>query len=129
MTLERFQNNYEFSHQDLSMTTKFFKWVKQSLCKSQGIQYERPKDWTYSALVAAPVGMSPEDLIDFLQSNQIDTSKFGKGKAKTLQDLSHELLTGECSLIKNPEDGGVVRVVSPVLLKLVNESDGKCLIQ
>jgi hypothetical protein len=128
-SLDRFQNNYEFSHQDPSMTTKYFKWMKQSLCKSQGIQYERPRDWTYSALVPPPVGMKADDLMQFLTSNKVDISQFGQGKAKSLQDFSAELLKGECQLIQDPESGAVVRIVEPVLVRMLNTAKGTMLVQ
>jgi len=124
-----FQNNSELTHSgDMGGTSKTFKWLKKQQCDSEGIQYESPKDWTYSALVNAPVGMNVEHLTTYLNENKVDISQFGKGQAKTLEDLSKEMLKGECSLIKTP-DGRVIRVVAPVLLKLINNQNGKLLVQ
>jgi len=128
MQMERFENNYEFDQVDFTNITKFFKWMKRGQCDSQGIQYESPKDWTYSALVQAPIGMNEEDLSALLTKNKIDVSLFGQGKAKTLHALSTELLMGECTLVNDP-DSGLVRVVEPILLNLVDPSNEKLLVQ
>jgi len=125
---ERFQTNYEWSHQDLANYTKSFKWVRRKQCDSDGIQYKSPTAWTFSALVQAPIGKKEEDLSAFLTANNIDISQFGQGKAKTLQDFSSELCAGDSTLVHDP-DGSIVRVVEPVLVKLVNGENEKVLMQ
>jgi len=70
------------------------------------------------SLVPAPMGLKVEALGKFLTTNRVDLTQFGKGAAKPLQDLSDELLQGECTLKCLP-DGRVARVVDVVLLRIV----------
>jgi len=53
----------------------------------------------------------------YLRANSVDPSLFGRGQAKTLQELSAELTSGESSLMASPQ-GGLVRLVDVVLLKI-----------
>jgi hypothetical protein len=124
------QPNAEFSQKGtVSDTSKSFKWMQRKACDAAGIRLQTPKDWTYSALVHAPIGMNQEDLSSFLETNKVDVSQFGKGPARTLQDFSNELLKGEAALVVDPDDGKVLRVVEPVLVELVNGQNDKVLVQ
>jgi hypothetical protein len=124
-----FQTGSEWKHQDnILKNTRTFRWMEPQQCDADGIQYKIPADWSYSALVHAPVGLNEEDLVNFLQKHKIDTTRYGVGQAKTLQEFSAELLKGDASLTTN-NFGKPIRVVEPVLLKLIDERNGSVLVQ
>jgi len=124
----RFQTDYEFDDEGCSTVSKVFKWLTRQQCDSDGIKYKVPKKWSFSALVHAPIGVNERDLRALLSKHKVDVSKFGQGKTKTLQAFSAELLKGEATLIPDA-DGGIVRVVEQVLLKLINSENGAVLVQ
>lgn len=119
----------EWSHQDPSGTTKSFKWMEAAECDAKEIRYGAPDDEDQtSALVQAPIGLNEEDLRAYLRLYKVDVSQFGQGKAKTLHDISAELMKGDSSLMHDT-DGSIIRVVDVVLLKLKNAETNKILVQ
>jgi len=125
---DRFEPDYEFTHKGPTTATKLFKWTTQEQCDFEEIRYGCPKVWPFSALVPAPIGMNEKELGAILSKHKIDISQFGQGEARTLRDFSVELLKGEAKLIEQT-DGGIARVVEPVLLKLINSENERVLVQ
>jgi hypothetical protein len=119
----------EWTHQDPTGTTKTFKWMEAKECDEKEIRYEAPDDeFETSALVQAPIGLNEDDLTQYLKMYKVDVSQFGQGKAKTLADISTELMKGDSSLAHDT-DGSIIRVVDVVLLKLKNAETNKILVQ
>eukprot|EP00928_Gymnodinium_smaydae_P010988 TRINITY_DN14123_c0_g1_i2.p1 TRINITY_DN14123_c0_g1~~TRINITY_DN14123_c0_g1_i2.p1 ORF type:complete len:181 (+),score=41.59 TRINITY_DN14123_c0_g1_i2:343-885(+) len=81
-----------------------------------------------SALVQVPVGMTVNDLRQFLIDNKVDPTEFGKYGSLPLEKLSAELMTGESALMVNP-DGSVVRLVEVVVLLLTTEDGANALVE
>jgi len=79
-----------------------------------------------SPLVHAPIGFSEEDLEVFLRTSNVDIAKFGQDGAKSLKELSEELVKGESQLIRKP-DGSVIRLVDVVILR-VERSNGDVIV-
>jgi len=125
---ERFTEAQWIQPSACETSTRTYKWMKREACDASGIVYQMPEKWEFSALVQAPIGMNRAALNQFLKKNKVDVSQFGKGKAKTLKQLSDELLVGECTLIV-AEGGSVIRVVEPVLLTLINSESRQVLLQ
>jgi len=71
---------------------------------------------------------TPKSLEEHLEKANIKTEGvFGKGKAKTLQELCQEITNGECSLMHDCtgdfSSSKIVRVVEVVLLRIKNGKD------
>lgn len=80
-----------------------------------------------STLVHAPIGFSEEELQLFLQSNNVDTSKFGSDGAATWKAFSDELVKGEAQLHRKP-DGSLTRLVDVVILE-ISRANGDVLVE
>lgn len=75
---------------------------------------------------------TPAVVQDLLAKHMIDVSKFGKGQAKTLDELCKEIIRGEANLMQDAtEHKKLVRVVDVVLLRIRSSADkkGKFLIE
>merc|ERR1712046_23345 len=81
-----------------------------------------------SALALAPIGLSEEDLKEYLSKHGVDISKIAQNPTKALKDLSRETLKGECSIMQNGR-GETVRIVDLVILKITDPADGSVLVQ
>eukprot|EP00928_Gymnodinium_smaydae_P001437 TRINITY_DN10531_c0_g1_i1.p1 TRINITY_DN10531_c0_g1~~TRINITY_DN10531_c0_g1_i1.p1 ORF type:complete len:910 (+),score=161.28 TRINITY_DN10531_c0_g1_i1:63-2792(+) len=93
-------------------------WLTEDDCMDRNVQLMGPEEGEYiSGLVPAPVNYEEESLRVYLESHGVDVSSFGVGRAKTLQELMAELIRAESSLMRHP-DGGVLRVVDVVILKI-----------
>jgi len=124
-----FESSQEFSKKDATGNTKFFHWMSPKDCEEKNIQYKKPvDDDDHSCLVQAPIGLSEDDLTTYLKAYMVDVNQFGTGKAKTLEEFSHELMKGDSSL-NHAADGTIIRIVDVVLLKLTNDETGKVLVQ
>jgi hypothetical protein len=114
---------YSLSFVDEQGTRRFLSWWSTSECR--GIQLNAPDEPEgFSSLVPAPVGIDEDELRLFLRSGGVDLSDVGR----PLEDLSAELVRGECALRRRP-DGGVLRVVDVIMLKLERVDTGEILIQ
>mmetsp|Transcript_60795 Transcript_60795/g.199078 ORF Transcript_60795/g.199078 Transcript_60795/m.199078 type:complete len:959 (-) Transcript_60795:48-2924(-) len=116
-------------HHRSSRSTKFFTWLTDQECDSKGVKLRAAAGGgvEVSSLVPAPIGLKVKALGRFLKANQVDLSAFGKDRTKTLQELSTELMSGECSLRTMPA-GGVVRIVDVVLLLITNVTADSALV-
>lgn len=116
-------------HHRSSRSTKFFTWLTDQECDSAGVKLRAAAGGgvEVSNLVPAPIGLKVKALGRFLKANQVDLSAFGRDRTKTLQELSTELMSGECSLRTMPA-GGVVRIVDVVLLLITNVTADSALV-
>jgi len=117
---------------DTKQNTKFFGWLADKEADAKGVKYKAPEEGSeVSGLVQAPIGLEEEELRRYFEANGIDLSKFGQGQAKTLKDISAELIKGESSLMNDNANGkvSVVRTVDVVVLKLVHSVTGSVLVQ
>lgn len=106
-----------------------FTWLTETECEERGVQLQAPTDGEYlSKLVQAPVGYEEEALKDYLEAHHVDISAFGKNHAKTLGDLTSELIRGE-SVLMRQADGSIIRVVDVVLLQIRRPEFGLVLMQ
>merc|ERR1712151_827193 len=62
------------------------------------------------------------------ERGQADVSRYGRGGCRSMKEFSKELIRGESCLMQGL-DGGIVRVVDSVLLKLVNPQASEMLVQ
>jgi len=119
----------DWCKEDSKQNTKYFAWMSDKDCIKKGVKYKAPEEGEeVSGLVQAPIGLGEEDLTKYFQDNKIDISKFGAGQAKTIKDISAELIKGESSLMQDT-DMSVIRVVDVVVIKLVHSVTGSILIQ
>lgn len=109
--------------------TKFYKWMLASECDPQRVRLTSPtgKGGDISALVSPPIGLNASELVQLLEQNQIDISKWGQGTYKSLEDLGEELVNGETTLMKT-RSGRMVRVVDIVVLK-ISDKDNNVLVE
>jgi len=114
---------------DKNNLTKYFEWMSTTDCDKKDVRYKAPADGDeVSGLVQAPIGMDEEALRTYLTKNNVDISKFGIGQAKTLKDISSELMKGESQLMLE-QDGKLIRVVDVVVIKLVHNVSKSILVQ
>merc|ERR1711937_274903 len=114
---------------DKANNTKYFNWKTDKECQNAGIKYKQPDEGDeVSGLVQAPIGLAEDELKKYLEMNNVDMSKFGQGPAKTLKDISAELIKGESSLMKE-ENGSILRIVDVVVMKVVHCVTGSILVQ
>jgi hypothetical protein len=119
----------DWSRTDAKQNTKYFAWVTDKDCDTKGIHYHAPEEGEeVSGLVQAPIGLEEDDLKKFLERNSVDTSTFGQGQAKTLKEISAELMKGEAHLMQDKQ-GVLIRVVDVVVIKLIHSVSGKILVQ
>jgi len=115
--------------EDKAKNTKYFAWKMDKDCAKLGIKFKQPEDGDdVSGLVQAPIGLEEAALLEYFKKNNVDISKFGQGQAKTLKDISAELIKGESSLM-NDTDGSVIRIVDVVVIKLVHSVTQSILVQ
>jgi len=119
----------DWFQEDSTKNTKYFAWKTDKELQKAKVKYKAPEDGEeVSGLVQAPIGMEEEDLRKYFESNNVDISKFGTGQAKTLKDISAEMIKGESALMQGA-DGSVIRVVDVVVLKLVHSVTNSILVQ
>jgi len=122
------KSNKDWSHTDKANNTKYFLWKTDKDCLKANIKYKAPDEGDeVSGLVQAPIGLEVEELEKYFKENNVDTSKFGQGQAKTLKDISAELIKGESSLMT--DTSGLIRVVDVVVIKLIHSVTGSILVQ
>mmetsp|Transcript_51808 Transcript_51808/g.160498 ORF Transcript_51808/g.160498 Transcript_51808/m.160498 type:complete len:738 (+) Transcript_51808:104-2317(+) len=100
--------------------TRTFRWLTAKQCEEKQVKFKVAQESDISALVYPPVHFDEENLSEFLTSNKVDVTKFGKDENKALKELTDELLKGEAALMKI--DSKFLRVVDVVILKLVHGS-------
>mmetsp|Transcript_64066 Transcript_64066/g.206364 ORF Transcript_64066/g.206364 Transcript_64066/m.206364 type:complete len:756 (+) Transcript_64066:151-2418(+) len=100
--------------------TRRFRWLTAKQCEEKQVKFKVAQESDISALVYPPVHFDEENLSEFLTSNKVDVTKFGKDENKALKELTDELLKGEAALMKI--DSKFLRVVDVVILKLVHGS-------
>jgi hypothetical protein len=119
----------DWCHKDATGNTKFFAWMTDEQCVKSDVQFKAPEEGEeVSGLVQAPIGLEESDLRSYFETNKVDCTKWGKGEAKSLGDMSVELIKGESSLMQDT-DGSVLRVVDVVVLKLTHSVTGSILVQ
>jgi len=119
----------DWFQEDSTKNTKYFAWKTDKELQKAKVKYKAPEDGEeVSGLVQAPIGMEEEDLRKYFETNNVDISKFGTGQAKTLKDISAEMIKGESALMQGA-DGSVIRVVDVVVLKLVHSVTNSILVQ
>lgn len=119
----------EWSKKDSAGNTKYFAWKTDKECESAKIKYRQPdNDDQVSGLVQAPIGFDEEELKKYFANNGVDISRFGQGQAKSLKDISAELIKGESSLMIE-QNGSIIRVVDVVVIKLVHSVTQSVLVQ
>lgn len=119
----------DWNKEDARGNTKYFAWMAENDCTKQGVHWKAPEEGAeVSGLVQAPIGLEEEALRVYFQENNVDISKFGTGQAKTLKEISAELIKGESSLMVQ-QDKSVVRTVDVVVLKLVHSLTNSILVQ
>jgi len=93
------------------------------------VKYKAPEEGEeVSGLVQAPIGLEEEELRKYFEANKVDISQFGTGQAKTLKDISAEMIKGESSLMQDA-DGSLIRIVDVVVIKLIHSVTGSILVQ
>jgi len=118
----------EFSHRD-GTVQRSFQWMLEPQCNAKKILIGKPDNNSdFSALVYPPIGLEEDELNEFLSKNHIDTSKWGEGTYKSLEDFSEELVKGESTLIQQA-GGRVARVVDIVVLQLIRQETGDILVE
>jgi serine/threonine protein kinase len=123
------KNPKDWAHQDKTGNTKYFAWMTDKQCAQKNVKFKAPEEGEeVSGLVQAPIGLEEEQLRKYFNENGVDISKFGVDQAKTLKDISAELIKGESSLMQNPK-GGLIRVVDVVVIKLIHSVTGSILVQ
>lgn len=119
----------DWSHKDKTGNTKYFKWMTDKECTSAKLKIRAPADGEeVSGLVQAPIGLEEDELKKYFETHSVDISAFGQGTAKSLKEISAELLKGESSLMLST-DGKVIRVVDVVVIKLIHSVTGSVLVQ
>jgi len=120
----------DLSGHDENVNSRSFKWMTPAKCKAAGVILKAPATAQDrgDCLVQGDIGLNAKDLRKFLTAAKIDVSKFGQDNAKSIEDVAAELQKGECSLATHP-DGGVVRVVDVVLLKMEDSTRTMVLVQ
>merc|ERR1712232_1045306 len=109
----------DWSKKDTTGNTKYFAWMTSNDCSKNNVHFKAPEEGEeVSGLVQAPIGLEEAELRAYFETNKVDISKFGENNAKSLKDLSAELIKGESSLTIDSDH--VVRVVDVVALKLVH---------
>eukprot|EP00929_Paragymnodinium_shiwhaense_P052279 TRINITY_DN26199_c0_g1_i2.p1 TRINITY_DN26199_c0_g1~~TRINITY_DN26199_c0_g1_i2.p1 ORF type:complete len:816 (+),score=177.41 TRINITY_DN26199_c0_g1_i2:196-2643(+) len=105
-----------------------FHWLSDLECKHLHL-WRTDDDCSHiSAFVHPPVGFTKDELEQVLETAKLEVGAFEKDGARTLEDFSNELLTGEASLLIRPNDR-VVRFVDVVLLHLVRYPGKEVLVQ
>jgi len=119
----------DWMQQDKQNNTKYFAWMMDKDCTKNNVHWKAPEEGAeVSGLVQAPIGLEEEALRKYFEDNNVDISRFGTGQAKTLKDISAELIKGESSLMVQ-QDKQVVRTVDVVVLKLVHSLTNSILVQ
>jgi serine/threonine protein kinase len=108
-------------------TTKTFAWMSETSALKKGVKLRAAGSETTSSLALAPIGLSEDDLREYLIKHNVDISKLSSNPNKSLKDLSRETLKGECSLMQNSK-GHTVRIVDVVYLKIVDPTDNGILV-
>lgn len=70
----------------------------------------------------------PASVEEFFKNHSIDTEQFGKGKAKSIQQLTKELLRGETTFMIDKNTNEVIRYVEIVWCKIFGPT-GKLLVE
>jgi len=110
--------NKEWKAQDSQGNTKFFQWMTEAEAEGKGVKL-RVSGSNISTLVRAPIGLDEESLESYLKENNVDISKFGKDGAKSLKEISSELIKGETRLLK--VDNDLLLITEVVMLILTSD--------
>jgi len=123
------KNATEWLQQDKTNNTKYFAWKTDKELQKGNVKYKAPEEGEeVSGLVQAPIGLEEEELRKYFEANKVDISQFGTGQAKTLKDISAEMIKGESSLMQDA-DGSLIRIVDVVVIKLIHSVTGSILVQ
>lgn len=102
-------------------STLKFEWWDDSKVQSSGI-LKFDGTAKNSASDSDNFGKSPELVGKMLTDHNIDISRFGKGEAKSLQQMANEVASGSARLMLDAsEHKKLVRVVDVVLLRIYNQ--------
>jgi len=115
--------------QDSQKHAYFMCWLTFRQAFSKEVKLKIPDSVAESSgVVEAPIGLSEKQLIEYLQARDVDVSQFGEGKAKSIQDISKELIKGD-SILMEDENGKVRRVVEVVAVRIINSETQGLLVQ
>jgi len=112
--------NKEFKAQDSQGNTKFFQWMTEPEAEAKGVKL-RVSGSNISTLVRAPIGLDEEALEAYLKENNVDISKFGKDGAKSLKEISSELIKGETRILKV---GRELLLITEVVMLILTKGEG-----
>eukprot|EP00405_Crypthecodinium_cohnii_P027370 CAMPEP_0206504070 /NCGR_PEP_ID=MMETSP0324_2-20121206/55205_1 /ASSEMBLY_ACC=CAM_ASM_000836 /TAXON_ID=2866 /ORGANISM="Crypthecodinium cohnii, Strain Seligo" /LENGTH=314 /DNA_ID=CAMNT_0053993047 /DNA_START=140 /DNA_END=1084 /DNA_ORIENTATION=- len=112
----------EFIFKDEEGEARKYCWLSEADCSASGINLGVARgNQEFSSLVQAPVAMGDDSLRKILECSGVELSGFA------LERLSLELVKGE-SRLRQVTDGGVMRVVNLVLLKLIKTETTEVLV-
>mmetsp|Transcript_40763 Transcript_40763/g.113317 ORF Transcript_40763/g.113317 Transcript_40763/m.113317 type:complete len:781 (-) Transcript_40763:100-2442(-) len=117
-----------WSSEDTKKTVKVFEWMTEKQAIAHKVKLKADCSEEVSGLVMAPIGLNEEDLRNYLVSNNVDVSRFGRNHAKTLKEFSTELIKGESSLMQD-QSGEVIRNVDLVIMRIISPSGNDLLVQ
>uniref|UniRef100_A0A7S2P3M1 Protein kinase domain-containing protein n=1 Tax=Zooxanthella nutricula TaxID=1333877 RepID=A0A7S2P3M1_9DINO len=117
----------EFRVEDARGLTRAFAWWAAARCDEEGVIPAPAEEDDFSSLVPVPVGLDEAALAGCLASAGVDPAQYGRDKARSLQELAAELVKGECSLRHQP-DGGLLRIVDVILLRLKKAETSELLV-
>jgi len=121
LTMVGLPGNKEFKAQDSQGNTKFFQWMTESEAEGKGVKL-RVSGSNISTLVRAPIGLDEEALETYLKENNVDISKFGKDGAKSMKEISSELIKGETRILKV---GSELLLITEVVMLILAKGDTK----
>jgi len=118
-----------FTATDPTGVCRAFAWMSDKMCQQKLVKLRAPQSpQDVSALVQAPIGLSKDDLVKYLRTNNVDVTKFTReNNSRTLREFSTELITGEATLAQQGS-GRIVRIVDVVIL-VITRPGGDVLIQ
>jgi len=106
-----------------------FTWLTSDQVKDPAITGNSAQGSSdFSTLVYPPIGLEEEELLEYLQTNQIDTEHWGTGTARSVHEFAEELVKGEATLQKL-QNGQVKRVVDVVVVKLSRRGTQEVLVE
>eukprot|EP00928_Gymnodinium_smaydae_P079984 TRINITY_DN63797_c0_g1_i1.p1 TRINITY_DN63797_c0_g1~~TRINITY_DN63797_c0_g1_i1.p1 ORF type:complete len:808 (-),score=184.96 TRINITY_DN63797_c0_g1_i1:239-2662(-) len=117
----------EFSAQDKRQTTRTFRWLTEREITDHKVEEHLKPGMEISALVPTSMGLDEDDLKALLVQSNVDVTKYGTGKGKSIEAFSDELIGGRAALERQP-DGSLLRVVDSVQL-IITKPTGEILVE
>jgi len=105
-----------------------YAWAAAEEVQNPEILGDEVSNTDFSTLVYPPIGLGEEALLEFLQTNNIDTEGWGGGTARSVFEFAEELVKGEATLQTMP-NGQVKRIVDVVVVKLVRQGTEEALVE